>query len=106
MNISYQKNSNIHSNNDIFEAYFEGSVVRVGAWHRILDRILAFLSHILLALTSARAKSILRAGGVALSLIGMVGVIGAMESGAISLFGGVLAGLLLIGVEYLCLRRH
>lgn len=106
MDIFYQQNSKIHSNNDIFEVYFEESVMRAGTLRRMLDRMLAFFSHMLLSLTSARAKAIFRVGGVAVSLVGMVGVIGAMESGAVSLLGGVLIGALLIGVEYLCLRRH
>ncbi len=106
MNISYQKNSQVNSNNDIYATYLPKVAMPAGALRRMLDRILAFLSHMLLSLTSARAKSILRVSGVALSLIGMLCVVSAIESGALSLFGGLLLGGLFIGIEFLCLRRH
>ena len=42
---------------------------------------------------------------VALCLVGLIGIIGGMESGALSLPLGLLFGLLLVGAEFLCLRK-
>ncbi len=106
MNAYYQQNRSSNSNNDIFEAYFFEGTVRVSAWRKAADQVLAFLAAILNFLVSVPVRRFLRVGGTALALVGMIGVIGAMESGALSLFAGLLIALALIGLEVLCLRRH
>ena len=105
MNISYQNNGHIYSNNDIFGDYFN-----VGARHskmrKAADAMLAALSLILAFLTCERTRAIARALGFGLSLVGFIGIIGAMETGAIGLGFGLVLGAALLGIEVLCLRRQ
>ena len=105
MNAYYQKNSIVDSNNDIFEAYFLDGTARVGAWKKAADQVLSVLAAILTFLVSIPVRRALRVGGTAFSLVGMIGVIGAMESGALGLGAGLLIGLALISIEVLCLRN-
>ena len=105
MNAYYQQKGRINSNNDIFEAYFMEGNVRISFWKRLADQLLAILSILLTFAVSAPVRRFLRVSGTALSLIGMVGTIGAVECGAIGLGMGVLIGLALVGIELLCLRR-
>ena len=70
------------------------------------DALLAALSLILAFLTAARTRAVVRAVGFGLCLVGFVGIIGAMETGAISLGLGLLLGAALVGIEVLCLRRQ
>ena len=106
MNAYYQQNNRIHSNNDIFEAYFMEGAVRTGAFKKMLDQLLSVLATVLTFLASAPVVRFFRIGGTALSLVGLVGVIGAMECGTLGIGAGLLIGLALIGVEILCLRHH
>ena len=55
-------------------------------------------------LSGATARRLARVSGVVLSLIGILGIAGAMEAGRLSLWVGLLLSALLIGVECLCLR--
>lgn len=105
MNISYQQNSNIYSNNDIFDAYFNAGA-RPSKMRKAADAVLAALSLILAFLTAARTVAVARAVGFGLCLVGFVGIIGAMETGAISLGLGLVLGAIMLGVEVLCLRRQ
>ena len=68
--------------------------------------MLAALSLILAFLTCERTRAIARALGFGLSLVGFIGIIGAMETGAIRLGFGLVLGAALLGVEVLCLRRQ
>ncbi len=105
MNISYQNNGHIYSNNDIFADYFNVGA-RPSKMRKAVDTLLAALSVILSFLTAARTRVIARTVGFSISLVGFVGIIGAMETGAISLVLGLVLGALLLGVEVLCLRRQ
>ena len=105
MNISYQNNGRIYSNNDIFADYFNVGA-RPSKMRKAADALLAALSLILSFLAAARTHVVARALGFSLCLIGFVGVIGAMESGAISLGFGLVLGAALLGIEVLCLRRQ
>ena len=105
MNISYQNNEHIYSNNDIFADYFNVGA-RPSKMRKAADALLAALSLILTFLTAARTRVIARAIGFGLCLISFVGIIGAMESGAISLGFGLVLGAALLGIEVLCLRRQ
>lgn len=104
MNISYQNNGRIYSNNDIFADYFNAGV-RPSKMRKAADALLAALSLILAFLTVARTRVVARAIGFGLCLVGFVGIIGAMETGAISLGFGLVLGALVLGIEVLCLRR-
>ncbi len=105
MNTYYQENGQVNSNNDIFELYFYEGAKKAPAWKRAADRILALVSALIAILCGAHVRTALRVGGVALSLVGLIGVIGAMESGSLNLAVGVLLGAILVGLEYLCLRH-
>ena len=105
MNISYQNEGRIYSNNDIFAEYFNAGA-RPSKMRKAADALLAALSIILAFLTSARTRVVVRALGFGLCLVGFVGVIGAMETGAISLGFGLILGGAILGIELLCLRRQ
>lgn len=105
MNISYQNNERIYSNNDILGDYFNVGT-RYSKMRKAADAMLAALSLILTFLTATRTRVIARAIGFGLCLVGFVGVIGAMETGAISLAFGLILGAAILGIELLCLRRQ
>ena len=105
MNISYQNNGRIYSNNDIFAEYFNVGA-RPSKMRKAADALLAALSVILAFLTATRTRVVVRALGFGLCLVGFVGIIGAMETGAISLGFGLVLGGAILGIELLCLRRQ
>jgi hypothetical protein len=105
MNISYQNNGRIYSNNDIFRDYFNEGV-RPSKMRKAADAMLAALSLILAFLSAARTRVVARTIGFGLCLIGFIGVIGAMEAGTISLGFGLILGGAILGIELLCLRRQ
>jgi hypothetical protein len=105
MNISYQNNERVYSNNDIFGDYFNVGA-RASKTRKAADAMLAALSLILAFLTATRTRVVARALGFGLCLVGFTGVIGAMETGAISLGFGLILGAALLGIEFLCLRRQ
>ena len=106
MNAYYNKNGYYNSNTDIFEEYFYGHAKAVPAWQKNLDLLLSYLCAIVTALCSVTAKRLYRDFGVALSLVGIIGVIGAMESNILPIWVGILVALPLLGFEFLCLRRR
>ena len=105
MNISYQNNGRIYSNNDIFGDYFNVGA-RPSKMRKAADAMLAALSLILAFLTATRTRAVARALGFGLCLVGFVGIIGAMEAGSISLGFGLLLSGAILGIELLCLRRQ
>ncbi len=105
MNISYQNNERVYSNNDIFKDYFNIGV-RHSKMRKAADAMLAALSLILTFLTAARTVAVARAIGFGFCLVGFVGIIGAMEAGTISLGLGLVLGAVILGIELLCLRRQ
>ena len=104
MNTTFEQNRSFNSNNRIFEGYFEESTQSIGKLRRRLDSFLYIIASILTAMTSAKAIALFKVIGVACSLVGFVGIIGAVECGTLGFGAGFLLGALLIGVEYLCLR--
>ena len=104
MNRYIDSSARYSSDNGIFEAYFTESVSTASPLKRWLDSCLALLLQLIKAVTGATACRLYRVFGVAASLIGFVGVIGAMQSGTVGLGMGLLIGAVLIGIEYLCLR--
>ena len=105
MNISYQNNERIYSNNDIFADYFNAGA-RPSKMRKAADACLAALSMIIAFFTAARTRTVARATGFGLCLVSFIGIIGAMEAGAISLGFGLVLGAALLGIEVLCLRRQ
>ena len=104
MNAYFEKEAQFETNKRIIEAYFTDTTVAPGHLERGLQAVLTALFVFWKMLTGTVARRIFKASGVALSLIGMVGIIGAMERGTLSLLAGLLIGTVLIGIEYLCLR--
>ena len=104
MNTYFEKNGNFNSNSRIFEAYFTETVKTAGTLEKSLDSLLCFLSVLLRILTGATVRRIAKVSAVALSLVGFIGVIGAIEHGSLSIGMGLLLGAVLLGIEYLCLR--
>lgn len=97
MNKAFSNDRNFISNSGIYEAYF--TEVKTGIhFTDFLDRCARILS---LPIAARIAKAVT----VSAALLGMIGVIGAMESEASSLPFGILLASALLGVEYLCLRR-
>ncbi len=103
MNTYFEQNHSFDSNKRIIEAYFGEAVKPAGAWSRRLETLLGLLAALLHILSSATLRRICKTAGVALSLVGMVGVIGAMERGSLGLGAGLVLGALLVGIEFLCL---
>lgn len=104
MNTAFEKNGNFNSNNRIFEGYFEEPAKTFGTIRRGLDSFLYIIVSVITALSSAKAIALYKVFGVACSLVGFIGVIGAVERGSLGFGAGLLIGAVLIGVEYLCLR--
>ena len=104
MNAYYEKNENNISNNRIYNSYFQTEAKNELSGRMLLNSIFAALVSLLSLLSSARVRTIVRVCTVALSLVGFVGVIGAVEHGSLTMLGGLLIGIALIGVEYLALR--
>lgn len=108
MNTYMNKSADFNSNSRIFEAYYQEIAKPAGKLQRAVDALLSKLSSFAKAENRAVAIRLAKVAGVAMSMVGLVGVIGAMECGALGLGNGLLIGSLLVGVEYLCLRgrRH
>ena len=106
MNAYFENNQDFNSSSRIIEAYFNDSIIHTRSTRRVCDLLGSLLAVILSALTSTKAKCIFKALSVTVCLIGFVGIIGAMEHGTIGLGVGFLIGMLLVGVEFLCLRQR
>ncbi len=106
MNAYFENNDNFNSNNRIMEAYFRETAIKPRATCKIGKLLFYDLAELLMILTCDKAKSIAKALSVAVCLIGFVGIIGAMEQGTLGLGAGFLIGMLLVGVEFLCLRHR
>lgn len=92
-----------HSNNRIFDGYFAEAASEKVNVKRTLREAWRLVKK---AGASARVKRTAKAVAFTGCLLGMLGIIGAMETGSLALGTGVLLGLALLGVEYLCLRNH
>lgn len=72
---------------------------------RLLDVVYALLTFVAAALRDRTVRSILRYSVVAACFVCFIGLVGGLERGLISIGGAIFAGLGLIFVEVLCLRR-
>lgn len=104
MNTYFERNGKFDSNNRMIDAYFGEAVKVANPVAKAIDSILSLLFRLWQILCSATARRVIKASTVALSLVGLVGIIGAIESGSLALGMGLILGLGLIGIEYLCLR--
>lgn len=96
----------IHSDFGIYEDFYAGVRVPSGKLKKAGELLLCRLTALLHILCSSAVRRLAKTAAVALCLIGMIGVAGAMEIGNLPLGAGVLicAGLLI--VEFLLLRRR
>lgn len=103
MNKYFDKNDMFDSNSRIYEGYFADVTNTKNPLKKLSD----LLFMILRFLSGQTVIRTVKAVAVALSLIGFVGIIGAMENGTLGLGTGLVIGALLLAIEYLCLRgRH
>ncbi len=72
---------------------------------RLLDFVYALLTLVAAALRDRTVRSILRYSVVAACFVCFIGLVGGLERGLISIGSAIFAGLGLIFVEILCLRR-
>ncbi|MBQ8416960.1 MAG: hypothetical protein IJX13_08730 [Clostridia bacterium] len=106
MNRYLQNESAYNSNNDIFDLYFLGKKRSAAKWKKAADGLLALLAALISFFAEARVIRLVRTGAVALCLVGLIGIIGAMECGGLSLAAGLVISSLLLVVEIVCLRRR
>ncbi len=95
MNKYYENNGAFYSNNRIY--------TRTG---RTAFSLAALLAMLLSLLSNKTVCGVIRALVTVGILVGFVGIIGAMDAGTLGLGAGLCIGTLLLGAEYLCLRRQ
>lgn len=106
MNAYFENNGAFHSNSRIFEGYFTEAEPRASRLQRVSEKLFSRMTSLVRVLTDSRVCRIAKAVSIAVSLVGFVGVIGAMERGGIGIGTGLLIGAALVGLEYLCLRGN
>lgn len=104
MNRMDTKKGRMDSDFGIETVYYPELRTSCGRFRRRADALLLRLLALWQILTGATARRLAKAGCVALSLIGMIGVAGAMERGTVSLSAGLAVCAVLLAVELLCLR--
>lgn len=104
MNAYYENKGRFNSNSRTFEGYFTETKQSANLLRDAAKKLLAYLTLLLRVLTDSRVCRIAKAVSVAVSLVGFVGVIGAIEHGNLGMGTGLLIGASLLGLEYLCLR--
>ena len=100
MNKTYDDKEYFFSNSGIYVGSSVAKAVRQKSV-RFASLLLALIGF----LTSAKVRVAWKVTATALCLVGMIGIIGGMETGVLSLPLGLIFGLALVGVEFLCLRR-
>lgn len=70
----------------------------------IIEKILTALDNLTDSLNSARALIIAKAVFAFIALLGLLGVIGGIELGTVSLISGSIALALIVGLEFIILR--
>ena len=97
MNAYYNDFQNKISDSRIIEGYFEELEPVKTIGQRMADAVKAIFS-------SALVRRFARPLSLTLSLVGVAGIIGAIERGRMGVFAGLLLGLLVIALEGLALR--
>lgn len=108
MNTNYcykNERNHINSNNiNSKKGMPSGDVRAIQKSAEAIDNCLTFIDGIIDFLSSARTLVVAKALFAFITLLGFFGIIGGMELGTISLFGGVIALALTIGAEFLILK--
>ena len=97
MNAYYDHFNNQISNSRIIEGYFEEIAPRKTIWQQALEKAKAIA-------TSRAVRRFAKPVSLSLSLFSLAGVIGAIESGRMGLFAGLLIGVLIIALQALAFR--
>ena len=106
MNRYFDKKQNFNSNSRIYQAFYadtERVTRRAPKW---LEALTARLEKAAADGTLTRALRIAKAVTFSLVLVAFLGVVGAIEYGKLGLGAGLMISSILLGIEYLCLRRH
>ena len=106
MNKYYDNNDQYISNKRIFEAYFTEIKREPSAFQKALRGALCLLASLAALIVAGKERGTFKAVSLALCLLGMIGLIGAMESGSISMLGGIGIALILLAIEYFCLAAR
>ncbi len=106
MNAYYGENKQVVSNKRIYDGFFTENARSESKLQKLLSLLFSFLFSTLSLLTNTTAKRIVKTTVVALSLVGIVGVIGAVECGTLGMGHGLLLGAVFIGIEFLCLYKR
>ena len=104
MNAYYDSFQNKISNSRIIEGYFEEVEQDKTFGQKLSDTAAQVGAKIKALLSSAFVRRFAKPISLALSLVGIAGIIGAIEQGRMGLFAGFLLGLLVIAFEGLALR--
>lgn len=104
MNAYYENFQNKISNSRIIEGTFEELIPERTIGQKLSDAAARVGAKTKAILSSAFVRRFAKPASLALSLVGVAGIIGAIERGRIGVFAGLLAGLLLIALEGLALR--
>ena len=103
MNTYFEHNEQISSNKRIMNAYFGESARCESRVSKAFEAVLSFLLALVRFFTSASVRNVVRVSSVAVSLVALLGVAGAIESGSLGLGLGLVLGLAIIAIEYFCL---
>ena len=106
MNKYFDQNDIFNSNKRTYEGYFTESKKEKNALQKWVEKIIAILSVFAHIIAQSSALRVVKVVAVALSLVGFIGIIGAMEQGSLGMGSGLLIGSILLLVEYLCLRSR
>ena len=106
MNTYYDNRKENNSNNDILKDLLIGKPRTAPTWKRNADGFLSLLAAMMAILTGSVARRVLRAVFFSVILLGMIALVGAVEAGSIGIGVACFIALPLLGLEYLCLRKH
>ena len=104
MNRSYTNDQQFDSINGIDKLFYAEAPVSSGRLKRAAEFLFCKLLLLWQTLTGAAAKRVARVCAVTLSLVGIIGTAGAMETGGLSLPAGLTVCMCLVAVEFFCLR--
>ncbi len=101
MNRTYDETAHFFSDTGIYTGSASVGTQRKKRiqWTTLFASLLAFLS-------CAKVRTARKIGTVVFCLIGLVGIVGGIEAGRLSLPVGLLLGSALVGIEFLSLRRR
>ncbi len=103
MNRFYEEERIFHSNSRIFEGRFAEVTEEKSSVGNVLHTAWKAVKKVK---ASARVQRMAKAVAFTGCMLGMLGIIGAMEAGSLAIGTGLLLSVALLGLEYLCLRNH